>query len=149
MAWSNGEIGAWSSTVAVSTSPSRPQGTRPIAAAERPKAIFACVGRNPSLQRNSGVKLCKTPPGLFPRRRQLREPRTRATSCPSSEQERTAVVGGPNLVPRTASSFEKDVNAVLASWMGSFSVRARYASNRGRPRSHREGTHPLQHDGAT
>jgi hypothetical protein len=38
------------------------------------------------------------------------------------------VAGGPNLCPPDASPFEKTVSSVLASWMGSFSVRNRYAA---------------------
>jgi len=44
------------------------------------------------------------------------------------EEGRTAVAGGPNLSPPDASPFEMTLSAVLASWMGSFSVRYRYAS---------------------
>jgi hypothetical protein len=38
------------------------------------------------------------------------------------------VAGGPNLIPADATSFERTVNSVLASWMGSFKVRNRYAA---------------------
>jgi succinoglycan biosynthesis protein ExoA len=44
------------------------------------------------------------------------------------KDNRTAVAGGPNLVPPDAISFERTVNSVLASWMGSFKVRSRYAA---------------------
>ncbi len=104
------------------------KGLSQLPAAERPKEIYACVGKNPSLQRNSGVKLCKTPLVYFLDDDSFVNPGTPRRLMSHFEQERTAVVGGPNLVPPTASSFERTVNAVLASWMGSFSVRSRYAS---------------------
>jgi len=104
------------------------KGLSELPAAERPKEIFACVGRNPSLQRNSGVKMCKTPLVYFLDDDSFVIPGTVRHLTSHFEGDRTVVVGGPNLVPPTASSFERTVNAVLASWMGSFSVRARYAS---------------------
>lgn len=104
------------------------KGLSQLPAAERPKEIYACVGKNPSLQRNSGVSLCKTPMVYFLDDDSVVNPGTPQHLLSHFEQSRTAVVGGPNLVPPSASSFERTVNAVLASWLGSFSVRARYAS---------------------
>lgn len=103
-------------------------GLAALPASERPKEIFACVGKNPSLQRNEGVRLCKTPLVYF-----LDDDSVAGSGTPRDlmshfEDSRTAVAGGPNLVPADASDFEKTVNAVLASWLGSFKVRTRYAA---------------------
>ena len=99
-----------------------------LSTAERPREIYVCVGRNPSLQRNEGVRLCKSPLVYF-----LDDDSFVIHNTPSHlvhhfENERTAVAGGPNLAPPDASSFEKTVSAVLASWLGSFKVRNRYAA---------------------
>ncbi len=93
-----------------------------------PREIFACVGKNPSLQRNRGVSQCKTPLVYFLDDDSVVAPGTPGLLASHFEDHRTAVAGGPNLVPPNAIDFEKTVNAVLASWMGSFKVRARYAA---------------------
>ncbi|HVM32245.1 MAG TPA: glycosyltransferase family 2 protein [bacterium] len=96
--------------------------------AEKPAEIFVCVGRNPSRQRNAGVSLSKSPLVYF------LDDDSRAVSpgpkrlASHFEDPRVAVAGGPNLHPPDASPFEKTVSAVLASWLGSFKVRSRYAS---------------------
>ena len=95
---------------------------------EKPKEIFACVGKNPSLQRNQGVKACQSPVVYFLDDDSVVAPGTTRDLLSHFEDSRTAVAGGPNLVPPDAISFEKTVNAVLASWMGSFKVRTRYAA---------------------
>jgi succinoglycan biosynthesis protein ExoA len=104
------------------------KGLRALPKAERPKEIFASVGRNPSLQRNLGVGLCRTPFVYFLDDDSVVAPGTPTHLLSHFEDPRTAVVGGPNLVPSHASSFERTVNSVLASWMGSFKVRFRYAA---------------------
>jgi succinoglycan biosynthesis protein ExoA len=95
---------------------------------EQPKDIFICVGKNPSYQRNLGVQKCKTPLVYFLDDDSRVVPGDTPNLLSHFQDARTAVAGGPNLVPPDASSFEKTVNAVLASWMGSFKVRARYAA---------------------
>jgi len=95
---------------------------------EKPRGIFVCVGRNPSNQRNAGVNICDTPLVYFLDDDSQVIPGTLSRLVSHFEDPRVAVAGGPNLVPPDAISFEKAVNAVLASWMGSFSVRYRYAS---------------------
>ncbi len=104
------------------------KGLRALPLSERPREIFASVGRNPSLQRNLGVGQCRSPFVYF-----LDDDSVVASGTPTHllshfEDKRTAVAGGPNLVPPDASSFERTVNSVLASWMGSFKVRYRYAA---------------------
>jgi len=99
-----------------------------LGAGEHPREIFVCVGKNPSNQRNAGVKSCSTPLVYFLDDDSQVAEGTVTDLLSHFEDRRTAVAGGPNLVPPDAISFEKTVNAVLASWMGSFSVRFRYAS---------------------
>ena len=99
-----------------------------LPAGERPRDIFLCVGRNPSLQRNLGLSLCRSPLVYFLDEDSWVIPGTTARLAAQFQQERTAAVGGPNLPYPDASPFEKTASAVLASWMGSFSVRTRYAS---------------------
>lgn len=95
---------------------------------QRPREIFACVGRNPSLQRNMGVGQCKSPVVYFLDDDSFVVPGTPRELLSHFEDTRTVVAGGPNLVPPHASPFERTVNAVLASWLGSFKVRNRYAA---------------------
>jgi len=99
-----------------------------LPAGEKPKEVFVCVGQNPSFQRNLGVKHCKTPLVYFLDDDSLAIPGDIPNLTAHFRDSRTAVAGGPNLVPPDAISFERTVNAVLASWMGSFKVRSRYAS---------------------
>ncbi|HET9870808.1 MAG TPA: glycosyltransferase family 2 protein [bacterium] len=99
-----------------------------LPAAERPAEIIVCVGRNPSRQRNLGVALCQSPLVYFlddDSRTVAATPRRLAAHF---RDPRTAVAGGPNLHPPGATPFERTVSAVLASWLGSFKVRSRYAS---------------------
>jgi cellulose synthase/poly-beta-1,6-N-acetylglucosamine synthase-like glycosyltransferase len=104
------------------------EGLKQLPPAERPRAVYACVGRNPSLQRNLGVAQCRTDLVYFLDDDSFVTPGTARHLSSHFEDGRTAVAGGPNLVPPDAISFEKTVNAVLASWMGSFKVRYRYAA---------------------
>jgi succinoglycan biosynthesis protein ExoA len=104
------------------------EGLKQLPPGERPKEIFACEGKNPSLQRNLGVQQCKTELVYFLDDDSFVCPGTVKDLSSHFEDTRTAVAGGPNLVPPDAISFEKTVNAVLASWMGSFKVRNRYAA---------------------
>jgi succinoglycan biosynthesis protein ExoA len=99
-----------------------------LPAADRPSEIFVSVGKNPSWQRNLGVSACKSPYVYF-----LDDDSEVLSQTPRHlmshfEDARTAVAGGPNLCRPDASPFEKTVSAVLASWMGSFKVRTRYAA---------------------
>jgi succinoglycan biosynthesis protein ExoA len=95
---------------------------------EKPKEVFLCVGRSPSLQRNTGARLCASPLIYFLDDDSFVNPDTPTHLIRHFENPRTAVVGGPNLAFPDASAFEKTVSAVLASWMGSFKVRNRYAA---------------------
>ena len=95
---------------------------------EKPREVFLSVGKNPSLQRNFGVSLCKSPLVYFLDDDSFVNPDTPSHLTRHFENPRTAVAGGPNLVFPNAPSFEKTVSAVLASWMGSFKVRNRYAA---------------------
>ena len=104
------------------------QALRKLPTEERPREVFVCVGKNPSRQRNLGVKVARTPLVYFLDDDSQVVPGTAPRLLSHFTDPRTAVAGGPNLVPPDAISFEKTVNAVLASWMGSFSVRSRYAS---------------------
>ena len=104
------------------------KGLAKLPAQERPKAVYLAVGRSPSLQRNLGVKACKTDLVHFLDDDSVLSPGSLLDLSSHFEDPRTAVAGGPNLVPPDAISFEKTVNAVLASWMGSFKVRYRYAA---------------------
>ena len=104
------------------------EGLAQLPPGEKPGEVFVCVGRNPSNQRNKGVKACHNPLVYFldDDSRLIQGSATHLLS--HFEDPRTAVAGGPNLVPPDAIPFEKTVNSVLSSWMGSFSVRYRYAS---------------------
>ncbi len=104
------------------------EGLAKLPASERPKEVFLSVGKNPSLQRNLGVEACKTELVHFLDDDSVVNPGSLKELSSHFEDPRTAVAGGPNLVPPNAISFEKTVNAVLASWMGSFKVRYRYAA---------------------
>jgi cellulose synthase/poly-beta-1,6-N-acetylglucosamine synthase-like glycosyltransferase len=95
---------------------------------ERPREIFACVGRNPSLQRNLGVEQCSSDVVYFLDDDSYVIPGTSRELLSHFDDTRTVVSGGPNLVPPNATSFEKSVSSVLASWLGSFKVRNRYAA---------------------
>jgi cellulose synthase/poly-beta-1,6-N-acetylglucosamine synthase-like glycosyltransferase len=95
---------------------------------EKPREIFLSVGKNPSLQRNVGVGLCKSPLVYFLDDDSFVNADTPSHLTRHFENPRTAVAGGPNLVFPQAPAFEKTVSAVLASWMGSFKVRNRYAA---------------------
>ncbi|HEY5038519.1 MAG TPA: glycosyltransferase family 2 protein, partial [bacterium] len=77
---------------------------------------------------NLGVRQCKSPVVYFLDDDSVVIPGTVKHLLSHFEDKRTGVAGGPNLVPPNAASFEKTVSAVLASWMGSFKVRTRYAS---------------------
>ncbi len=103
-------------------------GLAKLPAPQRPREIYASIGKNPSLQRNLGVAQCKSPLVYFLDDDSVVGPNTARDLVSHFEDRRTAVAGGPNLVPPDAISFEKTVNAVLASWMGSFKVRNRYAA---------------------
>jgi succinoglycan biosynthesis protein ExoA len=96
--------------------------------AERPAEIFVSVGRNPSTQRNRGLDLCKNPFVYFLDEDSWVLPSTPALLMSHFRGELTAAVGGPNLPFPDATEFEKTVSSVLASWLGSFKVRNRYAS---------------------
>jgi cellulose synthase/poly-beta-1,6-N-acetylglucosamine synthase-like glycosyltransferase len=104
------------------------KGLAQLPASERPKEVYLSVGRSPSLQRNLGVEACKTDLVHFLDDDSVLSPGSLRDLSSHFEDPRTAVAGGPNLVPPDAISFEKTVNAVLASWMGSFKVRYRYAA---------------------
>jgi succinoglycan biosynthesis protein ExoA len=104
------------------------EGLKKLPSSEKPREVFACVGRNPSLQRNLGVKSCKTPIVYFLDDDSFVIPGTVKYLLGHFENARVAVAGGPNLVPPNAIPFERTVNAVLASWLGSFKVRTRYAA---------------------
>ena len=104
------------------------EGLAKLSASEKPREIFACVGRNPSLQRNMGVRQSKSAAVYFLDDDSVVAPGTVKHLLSHFEDQRTAVAGGPNLVPPDATPFEKTVNAVLASWLGSFKVRNRYAA---------------------
>jgi succinoglycan biosynthesis protein ExoA len=104
------------------------EGLRKLPASERPREIFACVGKNPSLQRNLGVARCKSPVVYFLDDDSWVAPGTVPNLLSHFQDDRVGVAGGPNLVPQDASDFERTVNSVLASWLGSFKVRSRYAA---------------------
>jgi succinoglycan biosynthesis protein ExoA len=99
-----------------------------LPAHERPRDIFVCVGKNPSLQRNLGLELCKSPLVYFLDEDSSVIPGTASRLAVQFEGERTAAAGGPNLPYPDATNFEQTASAVLASWLGSFKVRNRYAS---------------------
>jgi succinoglycan biosynthesis protein ExoA len=99
-----------------------------LPANERPRHVFLAVGSLPSEQRNQGTALCRSTLVYF-----LDDDSSPIQGTPTLlashfEEARTAVSGGPNLAPPDAQPFEKTLSAVLASWMGSFSVRYRYAA---------------------
>jgi len=103
-------------------------GLEALPVAERPREVIVSVGRNPSQQRNLGVAACRAPLVHF-----LDDDSVVAAGTPRDltshfEDPRTAVAGGPNLVPPDAIPFERTVNAVLASRLGSAGVRFRYAA---------------------
>ncbi len=103
-------------------------GLERLPSSERPREVFVSVGKNPSQQRNLGVERCGSSVVYFLDDDSVVAPGTARDLLSHFEDPRTVVAGGPNLVPPDAISFEKTVNAVLASWMGSFKVRNRYAA---------------------
>ncbi len=98
-----------------------------LAPHERPAEVILAVGRNPSLQRNLGVSACRHPLVHFLDDDSFVISGTPARLRSHFEEARISVAGGPNLPFPDASPFEKTVSAVLASWLGSFTVRNRYA----------------------
>jgi cellulose synthase/poly-beta-1,6-N-acetylglucosamine synthase-like glycosyltransferase len=95
---------------------------------EKPNRVILAVGSQPSEQRNQGVSICRSPLVYF-----LDDDSAPIEGTPNQlaahfEEGRTAAAGGPNLPPPDATPFEMTISAVLASWLGSFSVRYRYAS---------------------
>jgi succinoglycan biosynthesis protein ExoA len=99
-----------------------------LGAKDRPLEVLVSVGRNPSQQRNLGVEKSRGPLVYFLDDDSEVIPGTPGILAAHFEEGRTAVAGGPNLCPPQATPFENTVSAVLASWMGSFSVRNRYAA---------------------
>jgi hypothetical protein len=99
-----------------------------LAPAERPKEVFLSVGRNPSQQRNLGVASCRSPLVYFLDDDSVVAAGTVRELSSHFQDPRTAVAGGPNLVPPDAIPFERTVNSVLASRLGSAGVRFRYAA---------------------
>ena len=99
-----------------------------LPAVDRPREVFVSVGKNPSEQRNIGVSTSKSPLIYFLDDDSEVVPGTPSHLSCHFEDKRTVVAGGPNLCHPDASSFEKTVSAVLASWLGSFKVRTRYAA---------------------
>src|SRR6185436_2249235 len=78
------------------------EGLKKLPVSERPREVFACVGKNPSLQRNLGVKNCKTPIVYFLDDDSFVIPGTVKYLLGHFENARVAVAGGPNLVPPDA-----------------------------------------------
>lgn len=99
-----------------------------LPAEDKPAEVLVAVGRNPSQQRNLGVSNSKNPLVYFLDDDSQAIPGSPRNLVSHFQEDHTAVAGGPNLCPPNASPFEKTVSAVLASWMGSFSVRNRYAA---------------------
>jgi cellulose synthase/poly-beta-1,6-N-acetylglucosamine synthase-like glycosyltransferase len=99
-----------------------------LPAKEKPAEVFVAVGRNPSVQRNYGLNECKSPLVYFLDEDSWVIAGTTPRLVSHFQGERAAVAGGPNLPHPDATDFEKSASAVLASWMGSFKVRNRYAS---------------------
>ena len=99
-----------------------------LPASERPSEIYVSTGRNPSLQRNIGLNLCKSPLVYFLDEDSWVIPGTPTLLMNHFQGQRTAAAGGPNLPYPDCSNFEKTASGVLASWLGSFKVRNRYAS---------------------
>ncbi len=95
---------------------------------ERPVQVILAEGRNPSRQRNLGVETAKAPLVYFLDDDSDVPPGTPKHLASHFEDERTAASGGPNLASPDATPFERTVSAVLASYLGSFSVRTRYSS---------------------
>jgi succinoglycan biosynthesis protein ExoA len=101
---------------------------RRLSSGSRPREILLAVGGNPSHQRNLGVKACSSPLVYF-----LDDDSEVPEGTPEHlsshfTDRRTAAAGGPNLISPDASPFERSASAVLASWLGSFSVRYRYTA---------------------
>ncbi len=96
--------------------------------ASRPREIFLAVGGNPSRQRNLGVQACSEPLVYFLDDDSEVPETTPAHLSSHFADERTVAAGGPNLASPNATPFERSASAVLASRLGSFSVRFRYTS---------------------
>jgi GT2 family glycosyltransferase len=101
---------------------------RQLPSHQKPSEILICTGKNPSIQRNIGMNLCRHSIVYFLDDDSLVPPSTPDYLLSHFHDPRTAVAGGPNLHPPDSTDFEKTVSAVLASWMGSFKVRNRYSS---------------------
>jgi len=95
---------------------------------ERPHRVVLAVGSQPSEQRNQGTAVCSSPLVYFLDDDAAPIQGTPHLLAAHFEEGRTVAAGGPNLCPPDAKPFEMTLSAVLASWLGSFSVRYRYAS---------------------
>lgn len=94
---------------------------------QRPAEVLLAVGNNPPAQRNAAARIARSPFLYFLDEDSQPLPTTAARLLSHFEEETVLAAGGPNVVPPEAPPFEKTVASVLASWMGSFLVRNRYA----------------------
>lgn len=93
----------------------------------KPAEVLLAVGNNPSAQRNAAACIARAPFLYFLDEDSQPLPATTSRLLSHFEEEAVLAAGGPNVVPLEAPPFEKTVASVLASWMGSFLVRNRYA----------------------
>lgn len=96
--------------------------------AERPRRILLAVGRNPSAQRNAAARALREPLLYFLDDDSCPQGGTATRLASHFTDPRTLAAGGPNLTPPDSPPFQKSVGSVLASWIGSFRVRHRYAA---------------------
>ena len=93
--------------------------------ADRVEVIVA-EGRQPSHQRNKAIERATGDILYFLDSDSLAEPNLFEVTLPQYDNERVAIVGGPNVSPPTDGWLQQAFDAVQTSLFGSYTVRARY-----------------------
>ncbi len=88
--------------------------------------VLVARGRNPSRQRNAAARRARGRYLLFLDSDSLAQEGLVDRLLECFSRGRVAVAGGPNLPPLDQAFFQKAASAVLGSWLGSMSARARY-----------------------
>jgi cellulose synthase/poly-beta-1,6-N-acetylglucosamine synthase-like glycosyltransferase len=88
--------------------------------------ILVARGRQPSAQRNTGMKQARGELIYFLDDDSVPEPRNLRIAVGHLAETRVKMVGGPNVCPADASGLEKVFALVLASWLAFGPSRARY-----------------------
>jgi glycosyltransferase involved in cell wall biosynthesis len=89
--------------------------------------IIVARGEQPSKQRNAGLQAAKGDLIYFLDDDSVPDPANLRRAAARFEDQRVAMVGGPNLCPPDAPRLEKVFSLVLSSWLAFGPSRARYA----------------------